>query len=421
MHANRETECERRWRTPDDPCARHRIRQARGRADDRALPRQRQFAPQDQGQSSPTPTGAATRRCWRARIFRPAPTSWSSSPAIICARPASPARSAVPRPDTDPLRHGRARALSRAAADLALRLLDLSGQLMAGQGPLRIRFILNGEDVALADVAPDATLLDYLRLAGRCAAPRKAARRRLRRLHRAGRPALRRRARLRIGQRLHPLPRLARRHACRHRRASLRPRRPPASGAAGDGRFPRLAMRLLHAGLRHVALCAVDARSPPSDEAIEKALQGNLCRCTGYEAIVKARARSPVLRQGGEGPAGGRAEASVAARLPRCATAAASRSATGKDRGWCCRPMSTIFAAHARDEPNRRPSSPAPPMSACGSRNSCATSRPVVFIGHLDEAEVDPEADGVLTIGAGVTYTSAQDGARASASRPSAP
>ncbi|RVC42534.1 2Fe-2S iron-sulfur cluster binding domain-containing protein, partial [Mesorhizobium sp. M4B.F.Ca.ET.088.02.2.1] len=27
-----------------------------------------------------------------------------------------------------------------------------------------IRFILNGEDIALADVAPDATLLDWLRL-----------------------------------------------------------------------------------------------------------------------------------------------------------------------------------------------------------------------------------------------------------------
>ena len=28
-----------------------------------------------------------------------------------------------------------------------------------------IRFILNGEEVALSAVAPDATLLDYLRLA----------------------------------------------------------------------------------------------------------------------------------------------------------------------------------------------------------------------------------------------------------------
>jgi len=38
-----------------------------------------------------------------------------------------------------------------------------------------IRFILNGSDVALTEIAPDATLLDWLRLTVPCAAPRKAA------------------------------------------------------------------------------------------------------------------------------------------------------------------------------------------------------------------------------------------------------
>ena len=48
-------------------------------------------------------------------------------------------------------------------------------------------------------------------------------------------------------------------------------------------------MRLLHAGLRHVALCAVDeVADDRRDAEIEKALQGNLCRCTGYEAIMRA-------------------------------------------------------------------------------------------------------------------------------------
>ena len=58
-----------------------------------------------------------------------------------------------------------------------------------------MRFLLNGEDVALADVAPDETL-------ARLAAARPLAarhqgrlrRRRLRRLHRAGRQAVRRQA-----------------------------------------------------------------------------------------------------------------------------------------------------------------------------------------------------------------------------------
>ena len=38
-----------------------------------------------------------------------------------------------------------------------------------------------------------------------------------------------------------------------------------------------------------MSLYALWMRSPePSDAQIEKALQGNLCRCTGYEAIVRA-------------------------------------------------------------------------------------------------------------------------------------
>ena len=58
-----------------------------------------------------------------------------------------------------------------------------------------IRFILNGEDVALTDVAPDETLLDLLRLDALAARHQGRLRRgRLRRLHRAGRPARRRRA-----------------------------------------------------------------------------------------------------------------------------------------------------------------------------------------------------------------------------------
>ena len=58
-----------------------------------------------------------------------------------------------------------------------------------------IRFILNGETVALTDVAPDETLLDYLRLQPFAARHQGRLRRgRLRRLHRAGRPALERQA-----------------------------------------------------------------------------------------------------------------------------------------------------------------------------------------------------------------------------------
>ncbi len=49
-------------------------------------------------------------------------------------------------------------------------------------------------------------------------------------------------------------------------------------------------------------LTAVDllAREPdPSDEAIRTALRGNLCRCTGYETIVRSvRSAGTALREG---------------------------------------------------------------------------------------------------------------------------
>ena len=58
-----------------------------------------------------------------------------------------------------------------------------------------IRFILNGEDVAVSGVAPDETLLDWLRLERAAARHQGRLRRgRLRRLHGAGRPAARRQA-----------------------------------------------------------------------------------------------------------------------------------------------------------------------------------------------------------------------------------
>jgi xanthine dehydrogenase small subunit len=48
-------------------------------------------------------------------------------------------------------------------------------------------------------------------------------------------------------------------------------------------------MRLLHAGHRDASLHALWLAKPnPSEADIERQLQGNLCRCTGYEPIIKA-------------------------------------------------------------------------------------------------------------------------------------
>ena len=102
---------------------------------------------------SPTRTGAATSRCLRARLSRAASTRSRFTSATISAAPgAKLARSAVSRCRAAALRRRRGRALSRAAAGLAVRLFDLPGQLMRGE----IRFLRRGKVVKLRGRFADA-------------------------------------------------------------------------------------------------------------------------------------------------------------------------------------------------------------------------------------------------------------------------
>ena len=62
--------------------------------------------------------------------------------------------------------------------------------------------------------------------------------------------------------------------------------RPAPGGVPATGRS---AVRVLHAGHARVGdgRCC-DANPDPSEEEIRIALAGNLCRCTGYDGIVRA-------------------------------------------------------------------------------------------------------------------------------------
>ena len=50
----------------------------------------------------------------------------------------------------------------------------------------------------------------------------------------------------------------------------------------------RAAVRLLHAGDDHARLPAAERKPEPAEEEIRYWMAGNLCRCTGYQNIVKA-------------------------------------------------------------------------------------------------------------------------------------
>ena len=149
-----------------------------------------------------------------------------------------------------------------------------------------IRFVLNGEERSVAGAPPTTTR-------ARISAPDRAADRhqgrlrrgRLRRLHgaacragRGGRPASP------GGERLHPVPARDERTRGRDRRASRQGRRP--SGAAGDGREARQPVRLLHAGLRHAALCRL------ADRRDERSPVGQGSRSPAISAAAPATARS---------------------------------------------------------------------------------------------------------------------------------
>ena len=188
-----------------------------------------------------------------------------------------------------------------------------------------IRFLLNGERVDVTGLAPETTLLEYLReerrltgtkegcAEGDCGACTVVLAERS-----AGAFAWKP-----INACIRLLPSVDGKAIYTVESLKARMRR-AASGAAGAGRLPRVAVRLLHAGVRDEPVRALQERSgPPSRTAIDDALSGNLCRCTGYRPIVDAATRMYEL------PAASR----LARRAASPTTAADRRSRRGAPRG----------------------------------------------------------------------------------------
>ena len=68
----------------------------------------------------------------------------------------------------------------------------------------------------------------------------------------------------------------------------LADRRRAAPDAAGVPREPRPAVRLLHARHDHAERRPAEREPDPTEAEVRDGLEGNLCRCTGYQNIVKA-------------------------------------------------------------------------------------------------------------------------------------
>ncbi|MCO5057514.1 MAG: xanthine dehydrogenase small subunit, partial [Rhizobiaceae bacterium] len=154
-----------------------------------------------------------------------------------------------------------------------------------------------------------------------------------------------------------------------------------------------------------MSLYALWMRRPdPSDAEIEKALQGNLCRCTGYEAIVRAaRAVSSYDVAGKDVLA--RERKAVEKKLASFSDGKRVDIGTGNER--------MIIPASVDDLAKVLSKEPDATIVAGSTDVGLWVTKfmreiaPVVFIGGLTELQTISKKDGVITIGAGVSYTDA--------------
>lgn len=154
-----------------------------------------------------------------------------------------------------------------------------------------------------------------------------------------------------------------------------------------------------------MSLYALWMRNPePADAQIEKALQGNLCRCTGYEAIIRAaRAISDYGTLADDPLASERAY--VLNQLKPLRDGARVEIANGTERLVVpadLNDFATLYAA----EPKATIIAGSTDVGLWVTKMMRDIS-PVIFIGHLNELRMMREQDGVISIGAGVTYTEA--------------
>lgn len=270
-----------------------------------------------------------------------------------------------------------------------------------------IRFILNGEDIALASLDPTETLLDFLRLKRRltgskegCAEGDCGACTVL-----VGRL---------VGGKLH----YETVNACIRFVGSLNGTHVVTVEhlAAKDGTLHPVQQAMVDCHGSQCGFCTPGfvmslyglwmTSENPGRAEIERALQGNLCRCTGYEPIVKAAEQVAHVRPSALFDPLERERANIVARLEELATRE-TIAITVPDGRMLVVPSNVEALAEAlAAHPKATLVAGATDVGLWVTKQMRVLD-PVIFINHLADLQtiaVTPEG---ITLGAGVSYTSA--------------
>ncbi|PZM13880.1 xanthine dehydrogenase small subunit [Rhizobium tubonense] len=143
----------------------------------------------------------------------------------------------------------------------------------------------------------------------------------------------------------------------------------------------------------------------PSRAEIEKALQGNLCRCTGYEPIVKAAEQVSRMRPSALFDPLEKTRSDISSRLWALQKRETIVVSCGDERTILPGSMAALGRILA-DEPDATIVAGSTDVGLWVTKQMRALN-PVVFISHLTELQAMISGDKGFIIGAGVTYSRA--------------
>jgi len=143
----------------------------------------------------------------------------------------------------------------------------------------------------------------------------------------------------------------------------------------------------------------------PSRADIEKALQGNLCRCTGYEPIVKAAEQVSHTRPSALFDPLEKTRSEIISRLWAMRNSETVTITTAEGRLILPGSLDAL-ARVLSEEPNATIVAGSTDVGLWVTKQMRALD-PVVFINHLTDLQSITAGDGGFTIGAGVTYSRA--------------